>query len=193
VLLERGTSSPSGLLSYEVNVGVLPAAPLATAHWLLPDQTVPEPEPPPFPAETVEKSSKPRVVALLAEDNRADVLIIEEAIALYGLPIDLHVVDDGEKAFALIQRTEVDAEAPCPQILLLDLNLPKRTGKEVLHLVRQSQRCKDIPVLVITSSDSPKDRKEVAELGANYYFRKPSSYDEFLKVGEVLKKLLERI
>ncbi len=119
-------------------------------------------------------------------------LIIEEAIALCGLSIDLHVVDDGEKALAFLQRADADGEAPCPQLLLLDLNLPKRSGKEVLSLMRESGKCKDIPVLVITSSNSPRDRKEMAELGADSYFRKPSSYAEFLKIGEVVKTLLDR-
>jgi DNA-binding response OmpR family regulator len=153
---------------------------------------MPEPERPPFTAETAETIAKSKVVALLAEDNPADALLIEEAIASYNLPIELYVVEDGEEAFAFIQRAEADAEAPCPQMLLLDLNLPKRNGKEVLHLLREGRKCKDIPVLIITSSDSSKDRKEIGQLGADY-FRKPSSYDEFLKVGEVLKTILERV
>jgi len=132
-----------------------------------------------------------KVVVLLAEDNRADVLIVEESISLYGLPLVLHVVDDGQKAFDFIRRAETDPEAPSPQLLLLDLNLPKRSGREILQRIRQSPKFKDIPVMIITSSDSPKDRKEIAQLGANFYFHKPSSYDEFLKVGGAVKELIE--
>jgi CheY-like chemotaxis protein len=141
---------------------------------------------------TASASSSRRVTALLAEDNRADALIIQEAIEVYGLPVDLHIVEDGQKAFDFIQGAEDDSNAPCPQVLILDLNLPKRTGKEVLQRVRRSVKCKAIPVLVITSSDSPKDRAEVADLGAHHYFRKSSSYDEYLKVGEVLRDILQQ-
>src|SRR5690242_21700455 len=82
-------------------------------------------------AERAEPAQK--IVALLAEDNRADVLLVKEALALYGISVDLYVVSDGEKAFEFIERAETDAQAPCPQILLLDLNLPKRHGREVLQ------------------------------------------------------------
>ena len=101
-------------------------------------------------------------------------------------------MNDGQKAFDFIQRAEEDPDAPCPQSILLDLNLPKRNGKEILQRVRRSVKCKDVPVIVITSSDSPKDRSETAQLGANEYFCKPSSYTEFLKVGEALRDLLQR-
>ena len=139
----------------------------------------------------VEGRPTPRRIALLAEDNLADVLLIQEAIELHAVPIDLHVVEDGEKALEFIERAENDPDFPCPDVLLLDLNLPKRSGKEVLQRVRQSEKCKDILVLIITSSDLSKDREDLAGLGANHYFRKPTSYEQFLKVGEVLKALLE--
>ncbi len=174
---------------------VLTAAPTGIRSWLLADQPRPALESPPFEAESIERSrgTGNKVVALLAEDNRADVLIVEEAISLYGLPIELHVVEDGAKAFEFIARAEGDGQAPCPEMLLLDLNLPKRSGKEVLQRLRQSPRCKEIPVLIITSSNSAKDRKDVAQLGANYYFCKPANYDAFLKVGEALKTILEQM
>jgi len=84
------------------------------------------------------------------------------------------------------------ASAACPQLLVLDLNLPKRSGKEVLQRVRESAKFKDIPVLVMTSSNSARDRNEMRQLGANNYFCKPANYDEFLKVGDVLKMLLDQ-
>ncbi len=131
------------------------------------------------------------VLALLVEDNRADALLVQEAIAFHGLPIELHVVEDGEQAFQFIERTDDDPDAPVPGVVLLDLNLPKRHGKEVLQSVRASRRCRNTPVLIITSSDLSVDRDELAGLGANRYFRKPFSYDEFMKVGEVLKEILK--
>lgn len=135
--------------------------------------------------------SQGKFVALLVEDNRADVLLVQEALALYELPVVLHVLDDGEKAFEFIERAEAGL-GPFPQILLLDLNLPKRTGQEVLQRIRQSPKCKDIPVLIITSSNSIRDRNELAALGASEYFSKPPDYHEFLKVGGAVKRLIEQ-
>jgi CheY-like chemotaxis protein len=133
-----------------------------------------------------------RRVVLLAEDNLLDALVIEDAILRYELPVDLHVVDDGQKACKFIDRAESDPEAPRPEFLLLDLNLPKRSGLEVLKHLRESTRFGDIPVIIVTSSDLSRDLKEFEALGANRYFRKPSSYEEFMKLGGVLKELLDQ-
>ena len=127
---------------------------------------------------------------LLAEDNRPDVLLVREAIQMEDLPLELYVAPDGQAAIDFIAQAESSPEAPCPHLLLLDLNLPKRDGFEVLRRLRASEKCKDIPVLIITSSDSPSDQGQAAALGARY-FRKPPSYDEFLKLGEVLRQLLQ--
>jgi CheY-like chemotaxis protein len=134
-----------------------------------------------------------KTVALLAEDNHADVLLVQEAIELHSVPIDLHIVNDGDQAVKFIERADTDPEAPCPELLILDLNLPKRDGQEVLHRVRASGKCRDIPVLILTSSQLSKDRDELSKLGANRYFRKPSSYDQFMKVGEVVKEILKEL
>jgi CheY-like chemotaxis protein len=127
---------------------------------------------------------------LLAEDNLPDALLVREAIAVENLPLDVYVAPDGQEAIDFIARAEKEPEAPCPHFLLLDLNLPKRDGFEVLQRLRSSAKCKDIPVLIITSSDSPSDVSEAAALGAGY-FRKPPSYDEFLKLGGILRQLIQ--
>lgn len=90
-----------------------------------------------------------------------------------------------------IDAGDQDVRAPCPALVLLDLNLPKRTGAEVLRHLRQSRRCSAAKVLIVSSSDAPKERAAVQNLGANGYFRKPSSYDEFLRIGEVVLKFLK--
>lgn len=131
-----------------------------------------------------------KTIALLVEDNHADVLLVQEAIELHSVPIDLHIVNDGDQAVKFIERADTDPEAPRPELLILDLNLPKRDGREVLHRLRASGKCRNIPVLILTSSELPKDRDELYKLGANGYFRKPSSYDQFMRVGEVVKALL---
>jgi DNA-binding response OmpR family regulator len=126
---------------------------------------------------------------LLAEDNRPDTLLVREAIKMENLPLQVHVAQDGEQALAFMAAAEKDPDAPFPHLLLLDLNLPKIDGFEVLRRMRASNTCKNIPVLVVTSSDSPSDRSKATELGASY-FRKPVTYDEFLKVGPVLRQFL---
>jgi DNA-binding response OmpR family regulator len=122
---------------------------------------------------------------LLIEDNLPDALMVIEAIKKEGLPVDVYLAEDGERAMALMET------APLPQALLLDLNIPKIDGLEILRAVRASDRSKDMPVLVVTSSDSPADRGAVAKLGAGY-FRKPTTYQEFLKIGVHLKTFLEQ-
>jgi DNA-binding response OmpR family regulator len=126
----------------------------------------------------------------LAEDNLPDALLVREAIKAEKLPVDVHMAPDGERAVDFIARAEQDPDAPCPDILLLDLNLPKIDGFEVLRRIRASEKCKNIPVLIVTSSDSPADRSEAARLGAGY-FRKPPNYEQFMKVGSVLRRFLE--
>ena len=171
------------------------AQPIHAGEWLFTDHDPQNSGAPALPDERKEmaKFAGPAIIGLLAEDNRADVLIVEEAISAYDLPIQLYVVPDGEKAVEFIEQAEHDPQAPCPQLLVLDLNLPKVSGHEVLQRLRTSPKCGQVPVLVLTSSDSAKDRKKASSLGANGYFRKPASYAEFLKVGAALKMLLERI
>jgi chemotaxis family two-component system response regulator Rcp1 len=102
----------------------------------------------------------------------------------------VHVASDGQKAIDFIIEAETDTDAPCPDFLLLDLNLPKKDGFEVLERLRSSEKFNSIPVVVMTSSNSPADRNRAAELGASY-FCKPPNYEEFLKLGGLLKQLLD--
>lgn len=131
-----------------------------------------------------------RLNLLVAEDNVPDVLLVREAMRMEHLPLELHVATNGEQAIDFIARAEKDGGAPCPHLLLLDLNLPKVDGFEVLRRLRASDKYKAIPVLVMSSSNSPSDRSQAAALGAGY-FCKPPSYEEFLKLGEVVKELLK--
>jgi DNA-binding response OmpR family regulator len=126
----------------------------------------------------------------LAEDNLPDALLVREAIRMENLPLEVYPATDGEQAIAFIELAEQDPQAPIPDIVLLDLNLPKVDGFEVLRRIRASGKYKHIPVLIITSSDSPSDREESAKLGASY-FRKPPNYEEFMKVGASLRRFLE--
>jgi len=102
------------------------------------------------------------------------------------------VVADGEQAIEFIDRAERGEDAPCPSLILVDLNLPKRDGFEIIRHVRASTKCRNAPVLIVTSSDAPADHKFAEELGAGY-FRKPPSYEEFLKLGAAIKQMLDRL
>jgi CheY-like chemotaxis protein len=115
---------------------------------------------------------------------------VREAIKLEELPVQVYIAADGEQALEFIRAAEQDPNAPFPDLVLLDLNLPRIDGLEVLRKIRESEKVRDIPVLVITSSDSPNDRSGAAQMGAGY-FRKPVTYDEFLKVGSVLREFLQ--
>ena len=132
-------------------------------------------------------SADARIVILLAEDNLADAYLVEEALAEHEIPFTLHHVRDGEQAIGFIERAEADDSAPCPSLLLLDLNLPKRSGQQVLARVRQSKKCGNIPVIVVTSSQAATDREAVARLRADRFFRKPTNLEEFMEIGRVVK------
>lgn len=118
--------------------------------------------------------------------------MIREAIQGAKLSVDLDVVDDGEKALQYFENVDRDDSAPCPFLVIMDINLPKKHGGEVLQRMRTSRRCANALVVVVTSSDSRADRQAMANLGVNGYFCKPSDYDEFMKLGDVLKTLLLR-
>jgi two-component system, chemotaxis family, response regulator Rcp1 len=135
-------------------------------------------------------SSDPLVVVV--EDNRADVFLVERAIEFCKLSVRLKVIEDGEEALKYVESVELDGNSPCPDAILLDLNLPRRSGREVLQIVRQAKRCREVPVIILTSSNSPEDRQQTAALGATRYFRKPTSYQEFLKIGDILGEVLKK-
>lgn len=124
---------------------------------------------------------------VVVEDNPTDVFLIKEAIVAHGLDVDLRVFKDGEEAIHLIASLDENGDEPCPGLLLLDINLPRTDGLEVLGRLRGSKRCAHIPVIIMTSSAAPSDRERSAALGANAYFQKPTQYDAFLKIGEILR------
>jgi DNA-binding response OmpR family regulator len=140
---------------------------------------------------TVVADSDEHRLLLLVEDNVADVFLVEQAIEFHQVPVRLVVAEDGEAACEFFDRADADRSLPCPAVLLLDLNLPKKSGTEVLEQVRKSNRCSTIPIIVLTSSDSPEDRQRAAKLGADRYFRKPTSYREFLEIGAMLNEVLK--
>jgi chemotaxis family two-component system response regulator Rcp1 len=128
---------------------------------------------------------------LLIEDNFGDVLLVKEALATYEIENRLHVLSDGQKALEFVQGMGQAGGARCPDIILLDLNLPKVDGEVVLAAIREHPGCTDTPVIIMTSSDSAADRRKAGSLGVKHYFRKPSDLDGFIKLGEIVRTVLK--
>jgi two-component system, chemotaxis family, response regulator Rcp1 len=128
-------------------------------------------------------------VTLLVEDNPSDVMLIHQALTEHGIKPQIFVAKDGDEAIKLLHQID-ESIIPCPDLVILDINLPKKTGFEVLSRIRESLKCAKTPVAVLTSSDALKDRQEAARRGATLYLVKPSSLEEFMKIGEKLKNLL---
>jgi CheY-like chemotaxis protein len=123
---------------------------------------------------------------LVAEDNPADVYLLREAFSLEGHGVELMVVTDGEQALDFVQNQGSFSNAPVPDLVVLDLNLPKSDGSDVLRSIRQKEAYNHVPVVVLTSSDSPRDRKTIEALGASSFITKPSDLDSFLALGRTL-------
>jgi chemotaxis family two-component system response regulator Rcp1 len=125
---------------------------------------------------------------LLAEDNPADVYLIRQAILKHNktLNLEMIVVTDGELAIDFILRRGRFARACRPDLIVLDLNLPKSDGVDVLRCVREQPDLSNIPVIVLTSSDSANDRSIAEQLGADCFLTKPSDLDAFMALGGTL-------
>jgi CheY-like chemotaxis protein len=124
------------------------------------------------------------------EDSKADLYLIREAIASAQLGAIVSIVSDGHQAVEFIDKCNGSPEMACPDLVLLDLNLPRMDGIEVLRHMRSRPVWKNALVLVVSSSDSPGDREAARALGSNGYFRKPSAYGEFMTLGSVIRELL---
>jgi two-component system, chemotaxis family, response regulator Rcp1 len=133
---------------------------------------------------------KQRIHVLLAEDNPGDVYLVREALEFHKINAQLTVRSDGEEMLKHLEQIEAN-RAPCPDIILLDLNLPKHSGESVLKHMRQQGLCVGVPVLIITSSDHSRDREATTRLGVNGYFRKPPDFDEFLELGAIVRRIVE--
>ena len=127
----------------------------------------------------------------VVEDSAADAFLVREALEQAGVRAELQILQDGEVAIEFLEAIESNENAPCPNLVILDLNLPLLSGEQVLERVRRTRRCGSTPVIILTSSESPKDRDAVIRLGATKYFRKSSNLDEFMALGSVVRNLLD--
>ena len=126
------------------------------------------------------------VEILLVEDNEGDVGLIEEVLEEVKIRNILHVAKDGEEAILFLHTEEKFSGSPRPDIILLDLNLPKKDGREVLREIKEDSNLKNIPVVILTTSGAEKDIIRAYELHANAYVIKPLDFDKFIKVVEYI-------
>ena len=129
---------------------------------------------------------------VVAEDNLPDVFLLQEALNQEGLSYRLDSIDDGEAALDFIARLEVEPHPPCPDLFIIDLNLPKRSGQEILYRLRTSSRCGAIPAIVMSSSDVPADEQLALGNGVQLYFRKPADLYDFMRIGGFVREVLDK-
>jgi CheY-like chemotaxis protein len=130
---------------------------------------------------TTNGSGKP-IEILLVEDNPGDVRLTAEALKEGKLRNNMHVVGDGEKAMAYLRREAGYEDAVRPDLVLLDLNLPRKDGREVLADIKADDDLKRIPVVVLTTSKAEEDILKTYDLHANCYITKPVDLDQFMGV-----------
>jgi chemotaxis family two-component system response regulator Rcp1 len=124
---------------------------------------------------------------LLVEDNPGDVRLIQEALRDGKVWNNPHVVTDGEAALDFVFRRGSYADSPRPDLVLLDLNLPKKDGREVLAVIKSDPDLRRIPVVVLTTSKEEEDVLRAYNLAANCYVSKPVEFDEFMKVIRMIE------
>ena len=124
---------------------------------------------------------------LLVEDNPGDVRLAEEALKDSKIKNNLYVANDGEQAIDFLRQVGEYAGKPKPDIILLDLNLPKKDGREVLAEIKNDDNLKVIPVVVITSSQAEEDILKSYHLHANCYIKKPLDMDQFEKIVKTIQ------
>ena len=127
---------------------------------------------------------------LVIEDNASDVFLLNRALKKQDFPFELvHLLSGGE-ALAFIRRQGAYAEAAIPDLILMDLNLSKYTGEDILREIRAAQHLTGIPVCVWSSSQSRRDKALLKDLGVSQFITKPSGLDQFMEIGKTIKDLL---
>jgi CheY-like chemotaxis protein len=122
------------------------------------------------------------IEVLLVEDDPGDVLLTKEAFADNKVRNNLHVVSDGEAAIAYLRCEGPHEGAPRPDLVLLDLNLPRKDGREVLREIKADPELRSIPVVVLTTSEADEDILSSYDLHANAYVTKPVDFDDFIRI-----------
>ena len=136
---------------------------------------------------SIRESSTP-IEILIVEDNPGDVRLAQEILEESKVRNNLHVAEDGVEAIAFLRREGQYADAPRPDIILLDLNLPQKNGYEVLAEIKKDPDLKRIPVVVLTTSEAEEDILRTYDLHANCYITKPINLDRFIEVVRTIEE-----
>jgi CheY-like chemotaxis protein len=128
------------------------------------------------------KAAGTPIEVLLVEDDPGDVLLIQEAFEFNKVHNKLSIVRDGEQAIAFLRREGEYADATRPDLVLLDLNLPRKDGREVLQEVKSDEDLRTIPIVVLTTSEAEEDVLRSYQLHANAYVTKPVDFDRFVSI-----------
>ncbi|TQS42461.1 response regulator [Cryptosporangium phraense] len=134
----------------------------------------------------------PPLEVLVVDDDAGDVLMIEEALEANEIDSRLHVVSDGVEAIAFLRRQEPHTDAPRPQLILLDLNMPRMDGREVLAEVKGDEELRSIPVVVLTTSALDEDVLRSYQLRANAFVTKPVDLDQFTAIVQQIETFYGR-
>src|SRR2546428_2487971 len=126
---------------------------------------------------------------IVVEDNPVDVYLIRWVLKAHELSHALEVIDSGDRAMDYVNQLAHEERRRSPTLMLLDLHLPQRDGREILQRVKALPQGSDIRVVVVTSSNNPTDRRETLAMGADAYFTKPYHLNEFMALGNLIKNL----
>lgn len=126
---------------------------------------------------------------LLVEDNPADVRLVREALKARHLLCHVTAVENGEKALTLLRREAEERDAPRPNLILLDLNLPQMNGHTVLAILKADPMLYRLPVVVLTTSRSKEDEKQAYQLGAAHFLVKPDTWPGYQEMVDVIGSL----
>jgi two-component system response regulator len=130
---------------------------------------------------------------LLVEDNKADQVIMKEAFKEACFKCQLSIASDGVEALEFLNREGKFSSAPKIDFILLDLNLPKKNGREVLAEIKKKQKLKHLPVLVFSNSESPQDICQCYELGVNAYINKPSDFEQVVGLVNIIETFWKKL
>jgi len=127
---------------------------------------------------------------LIVEDNAGDITLLRTALKAKRLDGEMTIIRDGESALAFADTVDSGLDTQCPRLVLLDLNLPKVNGREILKRFRTSVRLSAIPIVVLSSSSDERDKAIALTLGATRYLQKPLDLTAFMDIGTVVETLL---
>ncbi|MDX2218596.1 MAG: response regulator [Burkholderiales bacterium] len=135
-----------------------------------------------IPVTSTSDPETPDPLILLIDDNEVDQFLTRRAFAQSGFRVRLETVDDGDQALKFLRRQPPFESAPVPHLVLLDINMPRMGGKDVLRAMKSDETLRRIPVVALTTSQSDRDKQEMYDLRANSYIIKPVDFNAFVEI-----------